>query len=125
MGMFDYVRCKYSLPNPAAQDLDYQTKSTPCPYLERWEIREDGTIWHEVVDYRGEDDDESPVGVTIHCDNPRWVQQPFNGEFEIHTADEDGTWYSFSFWFRDGVAKDLMDNTATAEAAKCPTTTKP
>jgi hypothetical protein len=32
MGLYDNVHCKYPLPDPEAQDLDYQTKSTFAPF---------------------------------------------------------------------------------------------
>ena len=42
MGLFDRVRCRYPLPDPVAQDLEYQSKSTPAQYLHQYEITPDG-----------------------------------------------------------------------------------
>ncbi|MBX7229846.1 MAG: hypothetical protein K1X48_09600 [Burkholderiaceae bacterium] len=47
MGMFDYVKCHYPLPVKGAEDLIYQTKDTPSQWLDMYEIRADGTLWHE------------------------------------------------------------------------------
>lgn len=58
MGMFDDIVCKYPLPVPGANALRYQTKDTPMQYLDLYEIREDGTIWHEEYDT----EDQSELG---------------------------------------------------------------
>lgn len=50
MGMFDYLRCKYPLPIDGTQHLLYQTKSTPAQFLDHYEIREDGSLWHQEYD---------------------------------------------------------------------------
>ena len=42
MGLYDNVRCRYPLPDQEAQDFRFQTKSTPAPYLDDYEITEDG-----------------------------------------------------------------------------------
>jgi hypothetical protein len=57
MGMFDDITCKYPLPVDGANDLDYQTKDTDAQFCDRYEIREDGTLWHE--DYDTEDRSEA------------------------------------------------------------------
>jgi hypothetical protein len=51
--MFDYLRCKYPLPpidglNP--NELTYQSKDTPAQWCDLYEIREDGTLWHQAYD---------------------------------------------------------------------------
>jgi hypothetical protein len=55
MGMFDYVRCKYPLPDGAPTD-GYQSKDTPAQYLEHYEIREDGSLWGEEYDIEDRSD---------------------------------------------------------------------
>ncbi len=49
MGMFDYLKCKYPLPDASDNDLEYQTKDTPAQFLDNYEIRADGSLWH--LDY--------------------------------------------------------------------------
>jgi hypothetical protein len=96
MGMFDEVRCLYPLPWPEAADFgrEWQSKDTPAQYLDLYEIREDGTLWHE----RHED--------------KTWVHVKYTGEIEIHhmAGSPPGRylWYSVRFWFRDGVVKDCV-----------------
>jgi len=54
--MFDDIKCKYPLPMAGANELDYQTKDTDHQFCDQYEIREDGTLWHE--DYDVEDHSE-------------------------------------------------------------------
>lgn len=121
MGMFDNVRCKLPLPWPESVDFgsEWQTKSPDVPYGEDWEIREDGTLWHEDVDYEDRSDPnaepgswESLRGIMTPV-NPRWRHVHWNGEFEIHHLvehkDRPGHfWYSVLFWVRDGVVRDMI-----------------
>lgn len=44
MGMFDYVRCEYALPE-GAPTTGYQTKDTDAQYLETYVIAEDGRLF--------------------------------------------------------------------------------
>jgi hypothetical protein len=43
MGMFDTLICKYPLPNPKDQELEFQTKSLNCE-LDTYEIDSDGQL---------------------------------------------------------------------------------
>lgn len=100
MGMFDDITSKYPLPIKGANALDFQTKDTPAQFMERYEIREDGTLWHEDGEYEdrsarmlwknehpGEplpkelaDDGLSGFwGCMTHV-NKRWVPVPMTGE---------------------------------------------
>jgi hypothetical protein len=112
MGMFDEVRIKYPLPWPEVQDALWQSKDTPEQSLDLFEIREDGTLWHEQYAARVEETDESPLGFYIHRDNPQWRRIGFNGSIEVHHGieHEDGglTWYSATFWFKDSTVADTI-----------------
>lgn len=113
MGMFDNIRCKYPLPWPEVQDDIWQTKDTEAQYLDQYEIREDGTLWHEASEIRVEKSADSVVGIKMFRDNKRWEQEQPTGEIEIHTSLESAlepghAWYSVRFWFRDGVVKDAV-----------------
>lgn len=44
MGLFDYVRCNYPLPDAGANDAIYQTKDTEQQYLRVYTITEDGRL---------------------------------------------------------------------------------
>jgi len=110
MGMFDEVRVLWPLPWPEMQDATWQSKDTPVQYLDHYEIREDGSLWHKAYDPRYEEDAEAPFGFVIHHDNERWEREPFVGELEVHGGiqreGEPNRWYSVRFWFRDGLVAD-------------------
>lgn len=108
MGMYDNVACNYPLPWDGAVGFDWQTKSTETPYLDNYEIRADGTLWHEKYTLRHEDDPKAPLGFWQHREGKHWVQVKWNGEFGIHHLVEDQGWYEVQFWFRDGVIFDAI-----------------
>ena len=51
MGMFDYLRCEAPRPDPAHQDLPFQTKDTPAQAMDTYVITADGRLLHERVRY--------------------------------------------------------------------------
>lgn len=108
--MFDWVKCDYPLPWPEAADFgfDWQSKDTDAQYCDRYEIRADGTLWHENYDARWEKDTHAILGVYRYRDNIRWEQVQCTGKIEIHHWVEDVGMYSVSFWFRDGVVRKAV-----------------
>lgn len=111
MGMFDNVVCEYPLPVEGANVFMFQSKDTDAQYLDDYKIAADGTLWHLQYDRRMEESEDSPLGYWLHRDNQQWVKIDFTGELEIHHFEGEspfGTYYSFQFWFRDGVVKDLV-----------------
>ncbi len=112
MGLYDNVRCRYPLPDREAQDFQFQTKSTPAPYLDNYEITEDGRLLHEAYDMQREDAPGSHNGPFMPRENRRWEPVPFCGQLEIHTFEEDPAgqlrWYTYLLWFKDGVVADLQ-----------------
>ncbi len=130
MGMCDHVRLKWKLPWPEVQDAVWQSKDTSAQYLDLYEIREDGTLWHLAYDMRVEDEPGTLLGVGMYRDNEQWEQIAAEGEIEVHHGvdlpDESGyAWYRVIFWFRDGLVKDVIYKsgvTAKAEDdhAHCP-----
>ncbi len=113
MGMFDNVRCDYPLPWPEAKGFgaEWQSYDTDAQYLDEYEIRADGTLWHHAYDVRWESDPKAPLGMWMHRDNPRWEQVIFTGEIGIHHMIGSSPvfdWYSVKFWFRDGVVRDCV-----------------
>ena len=119
MGMFDEVICHYPLPWPEVQDSIWQSKNTPSQYLDRYEIRSDGTLWLEAYTSRWEEDASSPLGFRLYRDDVHWVQvSDVGGELEIHTFVEHadhpgGQWYRVLFWFRNGTVKDMIPSRET------------
>ena len=108
MGVYDIVACKYPLPWDGAEEMEFQSKETPAQYLNHYEIREDGTLWHLAHETEWEQDDNSPCGFWMHQLNERWEQvENITGQVEIYNA-ADGVFYSVLFWFRDGVVRDVV-----------------
>ena len=114
MGMFDNVRCKYPLPIEGANALEFQTKDTSAQQLDFYEIREDGTLWHEEYDIEDRSDPNAKgldrfLGCMSRV-NKRWVFEPFTGELCFYTfKDDDDTdsWIEFSALFWKGELKEL------------------
>jgi hypothetical protein len=120
MGVFDYVTCRYELPPEFPRDLEWQSKSTPAQYLDHYEIREDGSLWHETYVHRVETQSDGYFNVQMYRDNPEWKREDFTGELEIHSSD-DRHWYTVQFWFRDGVVKDFVANATPLHKKECVT----
>jgi hypothetical protein len=123
MGLYDEIRCRYPLPVEGANAFDYQTKDTPAQFCERYEIREDGTLWFE--DYDTEDHSEAAQWRANNPDkelpeelkgwrsflrsaarvNKRWTPVPdFIGEIRFYTTmhpDHSG-WIEWSAYFEAG-----------------------
>jgi len=112
MGMFDQIICRYPLPIPGANDLDYQTKSLDC-VLDDLEIREDGSLWKEHYDVEDHSDPKANGIASVFGSmarvNLRWEPEPYTGEICFHTSlgkDHSG-WIDFSAWFADGKIKEV------------------
>lgn len=48
MGMFDYLRCDYPLPEPEAQEFEFQTKDLDC-WLEHFLITDQGQLIRQIA----------------------------------------------------------------------------
>lgn len=126
--MFDDITCKYPLPLPEFQNRSFQTKDTPRQFLDRYEIREDGTLWHE--DYDVEDHSEHGNWKREHPGqeppkelsfsgcmarvNKRWEQVgDFTGEVTFYGFDQEeiynhtAGWVEFSAYFLNGKIQQL------------------
>ena len=107
MGMFDDLKCKYPLPPDGVIDTQtiYQTKSLAC-FLDLYEIREDGTLWHEDYDTEDHSDpDATPLrriaGMLTRV-NERWIPVDLTGEVVFY-----GRGKEFSAYFVEGNLKEL------------------
>lgn len=128
MGMFDYVRCKYPLPVPEVQERLFQPKDTDAQWMDRYEIREDGSLWHEAHDIEDRSDPAAPVGSfesirgMMTPVNKRWEPcSEFTGElcfhdnweWRNHNGDDDAYfkwypgWIEFSAYFVKGQLREL------------------
>ena len=105
MGMFDYVRCHYPLPDGAGA-LEYQTKDTPAQWLDQYEIRADGTLWHQAYDTEDRSDPNAEGFMRLFgCAtrvNERWEPVALTGEIVFYADD-----YEFSAYFVGGTLKHL------------------
>jgi hypothetical protein len=113
MGMFDNLKCSYPLPtNKNLQNNIFQTKHTPAQWLDLYEIREDGTLWHETYDIEDHSDPAAKgfLGKFIGCMtkvNKRWeFVNDFTGEIRFYTGN-DKIWTEFSSYFVNGKLKEL------------------
>ena len=137
MGMFDNITCKYALPLPWANALHYQTKDTSAQYLDNYEIREDGTLWHELYDTEdqsdlakwqaanpGKEPPEELQGIRAFCGcatrvNTRWEPEPITGEIVFYTSLETTArgqtegWLEWSAYFENGKVSrmNLLEHT--------------
>ena len=118
--MFDYIRCKYPLPEDGFVDHWFQTKDTPNQSLDDYEIREDGSLW--VKKYDTEDrSDHNAVGLRavglkrffgfFSRVNKRWSPENITGEILFYGFPtknyHDGGWIEFSAYFVSGKIKEL------------------
>jgi len=128
MGMFDYLRCKLPLPVLGACEMQFQTKDTGSQFLDLYEIREDGTLWHEAYDVEDRSDPNAEgfarmIGMITKV-NQRWEQVKSTGEirfYDFPTGNhKDGGWIEFSAYFVDGNLKELhlVENTLPVSRAQ-------
>lgn len=114
MGMFDTVACRYPLPRKVADADDFQTKDTPAQFLDHYEIREDGTLWHEAYDLQRTG---GPSILDCHLErlNRRWEPVDFDGELAIYAfGEEPGDWIEFLFTFQNGRVRSVEDKSTIA-----------
>jgi hypothetical protein len=107
MGMYDTLRCKYPLPAEGANDLEYQTKSTPAQGLDEYEIREDGTLWYREYDVEWVKDEEYSFTSSVMARmNLRWEQvEDFTAEIRFYHWNKGRI--EFSAYFVKGQLKHL------------------
>ena len=112
MGMFDNLKCKYPLPVKGANKKIYQTKDTPAQFLDLYEIRKDGTLWHEAYDTEDKSNPEAEglariVGMMTRV-NQRWESVNFTGEICFYDFWEgEKGWIEFSAYFVNGKLNQL------------------
>ena len=102
MGMFDYLHYK---------GHDYQSKDTPNQLMDKYELKENGTLWVEESDGEWIKDENSLLGGYIKESNHRWVQvEKYTGEirFYRHLDKEYKVWEEFSAYFVQGQLKHLV-----------------
>jgi hypothetical protein len=101
MGMFDFVHFEGN---------QYQTKDTPCQLMDNYEIRDDGTLWHEEYDTEWIDvPDLNLFGGRLDQSNLRWTRcNAFDGVIRFSREDEarggwkNNAWIEYEALFMDG-----------------------
>lgn len=110
--MFDELRCHYPLPVSGANGLLFQTKDTDAQFMDLYEIRADGSLWHETYDIEDRSDPDAAglrrfAGIMTRV-NPRWTPVMFTGEIRFYTTTDavntEATcgWLEFSAYFDKG-----------------------
>ncbi len=124
--MFDEIKCKYPLGVEGFEDHVFQTKDTPAQYMEMYEIREDGTLWHETYDvedhseagkfereHPGQKADVSLFSIAGMCArvNKQWEPCNMTGEIAFYSLLGDNPdkrgWVEFSSYFLKGKLQQL------------------
>ena len=97
MGMFDYLRCEYPLPDADMQDHVFQTKSLADPWSHDYVISKDGWLFLKEWD----------CGNCHHT--ARHVPVEFSGFIEFHDfrADIGSEWMSYGAIFEHGKLSKL------------------
>jgi hypothetical protein len=95
MGVFDYVKIEYPLPEdlPAtAQDDIYQTKDTPAQWMQNYTITSEGRLIYHAVTYESVPENERP-----NWGKPEWdmgiLSQLAGSIRSIPAGDVDTEWH--------------------------------
>lgn len=106
MGVFDYVKCDYPLPEGLSSDGYFQTKCTPAQALDLYEIRSDGTLWQEDYDVEDRSDPNAKgIAALVGCMtrvNKRWSPVAYTGEIRFYDFHDERDWIEFSSYFIEG-----------------------
>lgn len=120
MGMFDHITCNHHLIDKKYRDEIFQTKDTPAQLLDRYKIKEDGTLWHEIYDIEDKSDPKAEglmrfVGCMTRV-NQRWKPVDYEGDLTFYTIDGD-MWIKFKAVFKDNKLVSIEDkSTLTLDA---------
>jgi hypothetical protein len=101
MGMFDSIQIQMPVPDPAHQDLTFQTKDLACA-LDRYVILPDGHLVHEWVEREYLEDPTAPFGFRLRPIRTRWVVEFFHGLIRCYTSIEPDQWIEYLAWFEEG-----------------------
>lgn len=119
--MFDSLVIKYPLPNKEHNALVYQTKNL-ARMLDNYEIREDGTLWHERVVREWEENPNSPIGGYLRDVSRKWMPvSDFEGGISFYTSIDDGLggpsrgWVEYKAVFVDSVLVSVHVVTSTLD----------
>lgn len=111
MGLFDYIKCDYPLPDQGMQNAEFQTKDTDAQYMEMYRITTDGRLIHETVTREAVPKSERP-----YPDAEDWramigcirriptgdVEIPYHGDICFYASDKYGGWHEYVARFTEG-----------------------
>ena len=117
MGMFDYLKCEYQLPDEKAQNALFQTEDTNAQYMERYTLTREGRLIHHTVRYEQVPQEERPYPNAKPDDMRYWIgsirsvptgdeDTEFHGSLCFYT-DLDGEWFEYIALLKDGNVIDL------------------
>lgn len=99
MGMFDYINY---------EGKEYQTRHTPAQLLDHYEIKSDGTLWHENYDLEIIPDETAVFKQRWEYNNKRWeFCEKFIGEIRFYRALDADDWEEYSAYFKDGKMREI------------------
>lgn len=86
--------------------------------MDRFEIREDGSLWRQAYDARVERFPTAPGSHLLHRDNERWERHSLNGELSFYTGrkvpgDSGAGWLELRATFAGGLLQNLRCFRAT------------
>lgn len=99
MGLFDDVKVEFPLPDPAYQDLDFQTKDFDCE-MDTYLITADGKLIRNTAKVQLKNDEYVPIGGNIS-------EVDFHGDFNFYTSleNQDLKWLEYKARFTEGVCQ--------------------
>ncbi len=120
MGMYDYVKCEYPLPDSRIQDEVFQTKDFDNE-LATYRITREGRLVYEQVRYELVPEAERPYYGTPEWDKDKWVRlighlkaiplgdedMRYHGNVVFYAflgepGQEGYEWFEFQAWFTNG-----------------------
>jgi hypothetical protein len=124
MGMFDYIKCEYPLPDIELQNEMFQTKDTPDQFLSLYTITKDGRlIYHSYSEEEVPEDErelckgkppEQRTDFDKFCGCIRRVDTGtvdvnYNGNLRFYTFIGNAkNWYEYNAVFVNGTAQNIV-----------------
>lgn len=107
MGMFDYIKCEYPLPDTEAQDSDFQTKDLDCT-MAQYTITREGKLIHHTTRMEVVPEEERPFYGTPRWDGP--LGQLYGSMKAIPTGDVDLDYHGDLVFYDDNIYKARFTN---------------
>jgi hypothetical protein len=117
MGLFDYIKCEYPLPEGAPNVAEFQTKDAQeDPYMETFRITKEGRLIHETCQYVEVPKSERPypnekglmgLAGSIRSFNTGDRDTGFHGSLNFCGNSDNSEWVEFVCLFKDGTLIDI------------------